>query len=343
MTKLDALTPLADHKFAVPAANVKRAGHKLVGAAGLSCIKCHTFGRFKATGIQSIDMQMMTKRLQPDWFRSYLLNPQQFRPGTRMPSAWPPGGQSFLKDVLDGKNETQIAAVWEYLKDGTRAHLPRGLVTGSMELVPIGEAVIYRNFIQDAGPRAIGIGYPEGVNLAFDANEMRIALLWQGQFIDAKKHWTGRGQGFEGPLGENILKLPATPPLGVLVDDKWPTGKAKEIGYKFRGYKLSPDQRPTFLYSYQGVTVEDTPDTATPNKGALMSRKFQLATDSAPAGLVFRAASGKIQDAGDGWFDVGGVWKTRVTGGKAEVVGDQLILLVEFKNGKAEITQDYAW
>ncbi len=260
-----------------------------------------------------------------------------------MPSAWPPGGQSFLKDVLDGKNETQVAAVWEYLKDGTRAHLPRGLVTGSMELVPIGEAVIYRNFIQDAGPRAIGIGYPEGVNLAFDANEMRIALLWQGQFIDAKKHWTGRGQGFEGPLGENILKLPATPPLGVLVDDKWPTGKAKEIGYKFRGYKLSPDQRPTFLYSYQGVTVEDTPDTATPNKGALMSRKFQLATDSAPAGLVFRAASGKIQDAGDGWFDVGGVWKTRVTGGKAEVVGDQLILLVEFKNGKAEITQDYAW
>ena len=31
---------------------------------------------------------------------------------------------------------------------------------------PEGEASIYRNFINGAGPRAIGVGYHEGVNLA---------------------------------------------------------------------------------------------------------------------------------------------------------------------------------
>ena len=47
------------------------------------------------------------------------------------------------------------------------------------------------------------------MNLAFDANELRLAMIWQGGFIDAARHWTDRGAGFEGPLGDNVLQLPA--------------------------------------------------------------------------------------------------------------------------------------
>ena len=62
-----------------------------------------------------------------------------------------------------------------------------------------------------AGSRAIGVGYPEKANLAFDANDVRLAMIWQGAFIDAARHRTGRGVGFEKPLGGNVVKLPAGP------------------------------------------------------------------------------------------------------------------------------------
>ena len=61
---------------------------------------------------------------------------------------------------------------------------------------PEGEATLYRNFIDGVGPRAIGVGYHEGVNLAFDANNMRLAMIWHGEFIDGARHWIARGQGF---------------------------------------------------------------------------------------------------------------------------------------------------
>ena len=54
-------------------------------------MQLHYFGNYKATGIQSIDLQTMTTRLREDWFRRYMLNPQEYRPGTRMPAAWPRG------------------------------------------------------------------------------------------------------------------------------------------------------------------------------------------------------------------------------------------------------------
>ena len=59
------------------------------------------------------------------------------------------------------------------LADGSKAEVPTGLVRGRQELVPSGEPLIYRNFIAGAGPRAIGVGYPEKANLAFDAATMR--------------------------------------------------------------------------------------------------------------------------------------------------------------------------
>ena len=66
------------------------------------------------------------------------------------------------------------------------------MVQGRIELVATNEAIIYRNFIEGAGTRAIGVGYPEKANLAFDANELRLARIWQGSFIDASRHRTGR-------------------------------------------------------------------------------------------------------------------------------------------------------
>ena len=95
---LAALFAAADKTASVPPvqfhtteAKVKAAGRFLVGGQALSCFKCHTFAGQQAEGVQGIDMMLMTKRLQRDWFQRYLLDPQAIRPGTRMPASWPDG------------------------------------------------------------------------------------------------------------------------------------------------------------------------------------------------------------------------------------------------------------
>src|SRR6202012_6028131 len=84
-------------------------------------------------------------------------------------------------------------------------------------------------------------------------------LVWHGSFIDASRHWTGRGEGFQPPLGDHLIPLAKHAPLAKLAstNDSWPTGMAREHGFRFLGYRLDSKQQPIFRYSYSGVTVED--------------------------------------------------------------------------------------
>src|SRR5436190_11393384 len=150
------------------------------------------------------------------------------------------GGKSMLPDVLGGKPDTQIEAIWVYLRDG-KPRVPAGLGQHSIPLEPTTGAILYRNFIEGAGTRAIAVGYPEKVHLAFDANEMRPALLWQGGFIDAGRHWSDRGAGFEGPLGDDVLHLHGGAACAVLArpEEAWPAAAPKSLGYRFLGYRLT--------------------------------------------------------------------------------------------------------
>ena len=325
---------------------MKVAGRKLVGSQGFSCIKCHTWGDVPATGIQSINMVTITQRLKENWFQRYLLNPQQYRPGTRMPAAWPQG-QVLLPTLLDGKAETQIQAIWEYLRDGDKAAMPVGLGKNPIVLMPFDEPLIYRNFIEGAGPRAIGVGYPEHVNQAFDANNLRIALLWHGAFMDASRHWLGRGTGFQPPLGDNILKLPEGVSFAVLNDSTtpWPAETAKQLGYQFRGYRMDKARRPTFLYQVSGIHIEDTLVPTSEEEFTTVRRTFTLSGDPLD-NLWYRAATGKsIELQDDGVALVDGVMRVRINGGKLRKSGENVELLVpvQFMEGKATIVQEYEW
>jgi hypothetical protein len=329
----------------------KLAGWQMVGDKGFGCIKCHTFGRFEATGVQSIDMTIMNKRLREEWFRRYVDDPTSFRKGTRMPDAWPSSnGKSLLPALLDGQNATQIQAVWDYLSDGVRARTPAGLVNDSMELIPSHEAIIYRNFIQDAGPRAISVGYPEQFNLAFDANRLRIALLWQGGFIDASKHWTGRGQGFQGPAGQGVLQLSPETTVALLESDaaEWPQGDPREQDSQFRGYRLSEDRRPTFLYDVGAVRVEDFPNPVDEGARTALYRTYNFASDKPPTNLYLLAAIGGNITAKDaGWYDVDGHYKVHVAGGTAAIRDSrgrkELVVHIDFNGKTAKVVQQYDW
>jgi hypothetical protein len=216
--------------------------------------------------------------------------------------------------------------------------------------VALDEAVIYRNFIEGAGTRAIGVGYPEKLNLAFDANNLRLAMLWHGGFIDANRHWNGRGAGFEGPLGDNILRLPDGTPLAVLEskETEWPKTPSRENGYQFRGYKLGEKMRPTFLYSAGGVAVEDEPRPLGEQDVFVMQRTLTFTAEKPPANLWFRAlTAGKIEDAGNGSYKIDGKWTLRVNARGMSTVRQQgeaeLLVPVIFDNNKAQIQITYDW
>lgn len=328
---------------------IKAAGRRLVGAQGFSCIKCHTFADKRSTGIQAMSLTTMTRRLRPEWFHDYLLDPQRYRPGTRMPTPFA-NGQTTLPSVLDGSVAKQTDAIWSYLADGDQAILPIGLVTGKIELIAFDEAVIYRNFLEGVGTRGIGVGYPAKLNLAFDANDMRLAMIWHGAFIDASRHWEGRGAGFEKPLGDNVINFPTGPPFAVLetAEKPWPKESAKELGYQFRGYRLAEKRQPIFLYRFGDVQIEDYPAPVGDEDVFVFKRKIELSSSSAPTNLKFRAATGSIENDGGGVYLVNQRLKLSVTGPALPELrksGDsmEMIVPVVFEGGKASIEVTYDW
>jgi mono/diheme cytochrome c family protein len=339
--------PVAKVPFSEAMNRIKAEARKMCGGNSLGCIKCHTFAGHRAEGVQGIDMLLMPRRLQHDWFYRYLLDPQKLRPSTRMPTAWT-NAMTVLPDVLGGSTAKQIDSIWIYLQDNGRAGLPQGLRKDSIPLVPDKEAIVYRNFIEGAGPRAIAVGYPEKANLAFDANDLRLALIWQGDFLDASRHWGDRSAGFEPPLGDNVIRLPAGVAFAALAkdDQAWPSRSAKEFGYQFRGYRTTNDGRPTFLYTWCGVRIEDFPNAVTGGSSPSIRRLLTLTADKPVANLWFRAAAAdKIESVAKETYRINGEWTLKIDSAKIRKSGGKMELLapVRFHDGKARIVQEFVW
>lgn len=207
------------------------AGRKLLGIqGGVNCITCHHWGEKKSLGIGALDISSLDQRLRPEWFRSYLLNPAAYRAGTLMPPLWP-GGQSMVADVLGGDTDRQIAAIWSFIRDGEG--LPEGFPdrsSGQYEIVPTDRTVIQRTFLEGVGTKAILVGFPGGISLAYDGEKSRPALIWRGGFFDAYQTWYSRHAPFEKPLGDEVYAFPESASSGA-----------------FRGYRVDAAGNPTFL------------------------------------------------------------------------------------------------
>jgi len=343
--------PLPKVEFPEPEYRIKAAGRHLVGGQALSCIKCHDFGPHSSTGIRAINLTTMHQRLRPEWVDRYLRDPQLYRPGTRMPAPWP-FGMATIRDVLNADVNLQIAAVRLYLSDGAKAAVPVGLVREPMELKPVDTPILYRNFIEGSGSRAIGVGFPERVNLSWDANDMRLALVWHGAFIDASRHWTGRGEGYQPPLGDHLVSLPTHAPLAKLAspNDPWPTEMARESGFRFLGYKLDAQQRPAFRYSFAGLTVEDhiVPLAVAGDAYPGLDRTIAISGSNSEPLYYRAAAAAKIEKLSDTEFRMDGFWTMKITGGETPIVRQsnnqsELLVPIKLNDGKATLKQVYAW
>jgi mono/diheme cytochrome c family protein len=352
LQKVDLKNAAEFAEYSLPDSKMKAIGRRFAGETGLACVKCHTFDKFKATGIQSIDLTIMAQRLRKDWFHRYMARPQTFRPGTRMPAPWP-FGQASIRDVLDGNVGQQMQAVWLFLEDGKKAGIPPGLNKGGIILKPDTTPIIYRNFIEGVSPRGIAVGYPEGVHLCFDADTISLALIWENDFIDAAKHWNGRGQGFQRPLGDNVYNLVRGVPFATLENAKvtWPTDPAAKQGYRFRGYRFNSSRQPVFNYSAGRILISDAIVPRRNDKQlASFERTLTLESPSPVDGLFYRAAAASKIENSDGNFVLDDHLKLtldgaaakdaviRQSGGKTE-----LLVPVKFADGRAQISLIYEW
>ena len=329
----------------------KLVGHTLIGSTGFSCIACHDFNGQKAGGPGAMEIIHTTERLKKDWFYLFMLDPARFRPRIIMPAAWP-NGHVFKKQLLDGDVKKQIESLWIYLEDGRRAKNPIGLSRKSPELRVADVAVICRGR-GNAGYRGIAVGYPQRISLAFDSQEMSLRLLWKGDFASID-HGRFRARGHDKisfPQGIPFHRLKS-------LEDNWPYKRKTDYlfpqnhGYQFRGYSLDKEKRPTFMYRYGKIAVEeffeDMKDAAGENKTAYFRRTFTFQTPQAQKKFYFRAASGRgINKKTDASFVVDGRLHVTIKGSQQAVVRDgdpqELLIPLTLPQGKSTLTLDYKW
>ncbi len=216
-----------------------------------------------------------------------------------------------------------------------------------LPLVPEnGEAIVYRNFIEGVGPRGIAVGYPNGVNLCYDADQMAPALLWQGAFMDAKRHWTGRGSGAQPPLGYNRFKpAPSGPALALLSQPEapWPAFKTRPDRLRFRGYRLDEKRFPAFKFEMGSVTVTETwkPAGSTASNDLRITRSLYFIAPEPTAHLFVRVAAGNLQPNAGGWSGEG--FRLTLDEGTPLLHAGELRVPVVFTGTTATVAVTYHW
>ena len=215
-----------------------------------------------------------------------------------------------------------------------------------------GEAVIYRNFIDRAGPRGIGVGYAEGLNLAFDANVMRLAIIWRGSFMNGQRHWTGRGQGFQPPAGDDAFYFPNGAPFAILenISSSWPPDETRSSAIRFGGYRFDEKHRPSFTYYIGKARITDYAKPVRTDSDLSLVREITIEENGENLeGLVFRAGIGTVKRkegfvlANQILCKVERIEAVMVQkSGNNRADGD-LRIPIQVTNGKAEIRLTYSW
>lgn len=335
-----------------------KVGHRLMGTMGLACATCHNVNGSPALGIPGIDLVTAHERLNPGWFRRFLLNPAAVNEGTRMPAFWP-GGMSAFQDLLEGDAEKQIDAIWNYLSLGDSMPRPAGMkAPGAIgdELVPVDRPIVHRTFMEGVGPRSILAGYPERVHAAFDANVVRLAKLWRGRFFDGSGVGSGRTDRFLKPLGSDPVDLPAGPALALIGSESnpWPKPEKtdRNVGGRFRGYRLDEQGRPVFRYDLEGVLIEEFIEPTLRPGGANIIRHFRLTAAGSVEGLYLLAARGdRIEKDAEGrWVVDGGRQRITIRGDshldprvRLQDGKHELVAPVSLKGGKADFSLTIDW
>lgn len=292
---------------------IRNGGHLLAGDKGLNCIACHNYNEKESPGMKGLDLMTSYQRLQPAWFYNYMKNPGKFRPGIVMPSYWP-DGKAVQTEILDGDTHEQLRALWHQFSLGRSARDPSGLRSEDHKLEVTDTVRTYRGRSGVAGYRGIAVGFPGGMNYAFNAQNGALTAIWAGEFV--KVGWRGQGSGNFNPVGKAVQ---LAQDVGVLQlkdeDAPWPLRPIRtkenpvnpdpryprQHGYAFGGYELGENGTPTFRYRMGAIAIEDRSVALEVDGQTILRRELRLSAAS-PQTLYFRALTGEIEEVSSSTF-----------------------------------------
>lgn len=187
----------------------RAAGRTLVGARGFGCVKCHDLQGIASQGTRGPDLSLTPRRIQRDWYRRWMSDPQRIIPGTRMPTVFL-DGQSPHAEILDGDPAQQRDAIWQYLLASHAMPLPEGVERATPQRLAVGgRPLVVRTFLPGLSARGMAIGFPQDLHLLYDAQACRLAGMFQGGFLDMSAAWSGRGGSAAKMEGTIVWQAPA--------------------------------------------------------------------------------------------------------------------------------------
>ncbi|HYF34553.1 MAG TPA: family 16 glycoside hydrolase [Prosthecobacter sp.] len=273
------------------------------------------------------------------------------------------GPHDFRLEYFQATGDIAVFAAWKGAnfdvtplsswvpKNWTKGGKPKKQDFDPIPLIVKDEAVVYRNFIAGAGNRGIAVGYPGNLSIAWSAEQMNLALLWRGAFIDASRHWNSRGGGYQPPMGYDAASPAPGQPFAILSspDAIWPQPEERASGYAWKGYQLDTKRIPTFAYEWNGLKVSDrcspVGNGLTPEGKIIRTLKL---TGEISQNTYLRLATGKITPQGPSFLvqgpklDLSGRAfenKILITAPTAKIQGDNLLLPVK----ASEISITYSW
>ena len=129
-------------------------------------------------------------------------------------------------------------------------------------LVQANENTILRSFIDLPSKQrivhALNFGSPQKINYTFDMDNGSIFQLWRGNFLDATRMWTGRGDGTAKALGAVLFLGNPSFPVNKISSPNAPW-KSDTAGMEFttKGYTLDEQGFPSFKFKILGAAVSD--------------------------------------------------------------------------------------
>lgn len=287
---------------------MRNGAHLLLGDKGLNCIACHNYNGKESPGMKGLDLMTSYQRLQPSWFNQFMRNPGALRPGIIMPSFWP-DGKAVQTEILNGNTEDQIRALWHNFSLGRSARDPSGLRVEEPKLVVKDQVITYRGRSSVAGYRGIAVGFPGGLNYAFNAQNGAFSAIWKGDFV--RVGWRGQGSGNFTPLTKSVQlaqdvaflaeKAEPWPPNPIRVGNKTPNPDPlypRQYDYSFKGYSIGEGGVPTFRYQSGKVAIQETTVALADKTPGALRRTLTFDAPEATR-LYFRVLTGKIEKASD--------------------------------------------
>jgi hypothetical protein len=175
-------------------------------------------------------------------------------------------------------------------------------------MVDARERPVLRSFMDLPGnvrvTHAVSVGSQQQVHYTYDLGSGTLVQLWRGGFLDATPMWHDRGDGSSRPDGAVQHLGKPQMALAKLSSDQspWVADTTGSL-YRSKGYTLSQEDQPNFIYEAFGAKVQDVIRVLDNGQGV----RRELTIQNPAQGLYVRLAEGsKIEEVSKGTYLVDG-------------------------------------